>query len=68
METLCEETPLEEPFGTLLWRNITHKRKTYMVWTCGKDGRKKTTKCSTAWACERRKMQRKTKEETDGQC
>ena len=27
--------------------------------TCGKDGRKKTTKCSTAWACERRKKQRK---------
>ena len=39
-----------------------------MVWTCGKDGRKKTTKCSTAWACERRKKQRKIKEEMDGQC
>ena len=33
-----------------------------MVWTRGKDGRKKTTKCSTAWACDRRKKQRKTKE------
>ena len=39
--------------------------KTYMVWTRGKDGRKKTTKCSTAWACGRRKKQRKTKEAMD---
>src|SRR6218665_2466937 len=38
------------------------------VWTRGKDGRKKTTNCSTAWACERKKKQRKTKEEMDGQC
>src|SRR6218665_3602864 len=44
------------------------KKKTYMAWTRGKDGRKKTTTCSTAWACERRKKQRKTKEEMDGQC
>jgi len=37
-----------------------------MVWTCGKDGSENTTICSTAWACERRKKQRKTKEEMDG--
>ena len=39
-----------------------------MVWIHGKDGRKMTTKCSTAQARERRKKQRKTKEEMDGQC
>ena len=37
-----------------------------MVWTRGKDGRKKTTTCSPARACERRKKQRKTKEEMNG--
>ena len=44
------------------------RKNTYVVWTCEKDGRKKTTKCSTAWACKRRKKQRKTEEEMDGQC
>ena len=27
-----------------------------MIWTRGKDGRKKTTKCSTAWARERKNL------------
>jgi len=44
-----------------------NQKKTYMVWTLGNNGRKKTTTCSTAWACERRKKQTKTKEEMDGQ-
>ena len=42
---------------------IIKRKKTYMIWTRGKGGRKKTPKCSTAWACERRKKQMKTKEE-----
>jgi len=56
----AEETVVEKIKG----RRLTWFRQ----WTRGKDGRKKTTKCSTAWACERRKKKRKAKEEMDGQC
>ena len=38
-----------------------NQKKTYMLWTRGKDGRKKTTKCSTGLACDRRKKQRQRK-------
>lgn len=34
-----------------------------MVWTRGKNERKNTIKCSIAWACDRRKKQRKAKQE-----
>jgi len=39
-----------------------------MIWTCGEDGRKETTKRSTTWTCERRQKQRKTKGQMEGQC
>ena len=57
----------EKTRGELGAEEMVIEKKTYIVWTLGKDGRKKTTKCSTAWAWERRKKQRKTKEEMDGQ-
>ena len=38
-----------------------------MVWTRGKDGGEKITKCSFTWTCRWKEKQRETEEDLDGQ-
>src|SRR6218665_3387893 len=44
------------------------EKETTVVWTRGKDGGEKTTKCSFTRTCRGKEKQRETEEDLDGQC
>ena len=44
------------------------EKETTVVWTRGKDGGEKITKCSFTWTCRGKEKQRETVEDLDGPC
>src|SRR6218665_2628689 len=63
-EQIREELGAEET----VVQKIKKRRQTTVIWTGGKAGGEKITKCNFTWTCRGKEKQRETEEDLDGQC